>query len=232
MQLYYSFKIKLFLYIWEIVCQVVFPNLVWNVTSGDRWIMALEATKLASTSTADMSGPGGRGGAAPVLPDYPTVVFKNIEILKFALSNSHLTPREHWAYNWSGQCGNQENSVTTTWNMNWPDYLALNGAGMHGSTFSLNFCFVAFSSHPGPGISPSLRKSNRGSAVPLNCPGNGWKPNLLSKQRIFMAQFFNPDIFHFSQLKIWTAIQSDEDVYVEIFDQWGTPEGLAVKCHL
>ena len=146
---------------------------------------------------------GGRGGpSAPGLPN-SAVVFKNIEILKFALSNSHLTLREHWAYNWSGQCGNQENSVTTTWNMNWPDCLALNGAGMHGSTFSLNICFVAFSSHPGPGISLSLRKSNRGSAVPLNCPGNGWKPNLLSKQRIFMAQFFNPDIFHFSQLKIW-----------------------------
>ena len=64
------------------------------MTSGDRWIMALEATKLASTSTTDigdMSGPG--GGAGAVLPDYPTVVFKNIGILKFALSNSHLTPR-------------------------------------------------------------------------------------------------------------------------------------------
>ena len=70
MQLYSSSKIKLFIYIWEIVCQVVFPNLVWNVTSGDRWIMALEATKLASTSTADMSGPGGRGGrSAPGLPN-------------------------------------------------------------------------------------------------------------------------------------------------------------------
>ena len=80
MQLYSSSKIKLFIYIWEIVCQVVFPNLVWNVTSGDRWIMALEATKLASTSTADMSGPG--GGAAPVLPDYPTVQWFS-KILRF-----------------------------------------------------------------------------------------------------------------------------------------------------
>ena len=90
-----------FPFIVEIVCQVVFPNLVWNVTSGDRWIMAPEATKLASTSRtdiSDMSGPAGGGerGGSRITQQW----FSKILGFWNWLCPIHIWHHEHWAYNW------------------------------------------------------------------------------------------------------------------------------------
>ena len=181
--------------------------------------MALEATKLASTSIGDMSGPG-EGRAAPGLPNSGFQKYWDSKIcfVQFTFdteSTGLIIDRPVWEpRNWPARL--------EIW-IDPSDYLALNGPGL---LFLRIFVAALQCSvrHPGPGISASA--NNRGSPAPLNCPGNGWKPNLLSKQRIFMAQFFNTDIFHFSQLKIWT-IQSDEDVCDEI---WSMRHAWWVSC--
>ena len=120
----------------EIVCQVVFPNLVWKVTSGDRWIMALEATKLASTSNTDMgdmSGPG-EGRAAPGLPNSGFQKYWDSKIcfVQFTFdteSTGLIIDRPVWE---------PRKLASTTWNMNWP--LGLFGSEWSWSAFSPYFC--------------------------------------------------------------------------------------------
>lgn len=117
--------------------------------------------------------------------------------------------------------------------MNWP--LGLFRLWMALACMGLLFLCIFVAAlhskrHPGPGISPSLSKQ-QGVTSSTQLPWEWMKTKFTVKAKNFHGSIFQRWHFHFSQLKIWT-IQSDEDVYDEIFDQWGTPDRLAVKCHL
>ena len=150
--------------------------------------MALEATKLASTSKTDigdMWGSGEGGAGAPGLPNsgFQKYLDSKICFVQFPFDTKCMEliiDRRVWEPR------------------NWPrlekwidplDYLAWTGAVLHKSLFLGIFV---------PGLplcaTQPAAANTRGSPGSPNCPGNGRKQTFLSKQRIFMAQFFLLDV--------------------------------------
>ena len=180
----------------EIVCQVVFPNLVWKVTSGDRWIMALEATKLASTSNTDMgdmSGPG-EGRAAPGLPNSGFQKYWDSKIcfVQFTFdteSTGLIIDRPVWE---------PRKLASTTWNMNWP--LGLFGSEWSWSAFSPYFCGCSPVYTPPRSRHLSLSKQ-QGVTSASQLPWEWMKTKFTVKAKNFHGSIFQHWHFSFFSIK-------------------------------
>ena len=162
--------------------------------------MALEATKLASTSTTDigdMSGPGGGAGAAPGLPNSGFQKYWDSKIcfVQFTFdteSTGLIIDRPVW----------EPRKLAATWNMNWPLGLFSSEWTWHAWVyfFSVFLWLLSSGRHPGPGISPSLSKQ-QGVTSHTQLPWEWMKTKFTVKAKNFHGSIFQHWHFHFFPIK-------------------------------